>query len=128
MKTPLVQPAAPTPTASVSEFIATFAILLAAIVGLLLFDTALARVDTTERKVVAAREFRAGNQLLTEGKIVPAIEHLRTATTLDGQSLAYATALAEATLAEGRPDAAEQMLLPVLERDATDGAANLAMA
>jgi tetratricopeptide (TPR) repeat protein len=128
MKTPLVQPAAPTPTASVSEFIATFAIILAAIVGLLLFDTALARVDTTERKVVAAREFRAGNQLLTEGKIVPAIEHLRTATTLDGQSLAYATALAEATLAEGRPDAAEQMLLPVLERDATDGAANLAMA
>jgi tetratricopeptide (TPR) repeat protein len=128
MKTPLVQPAAPTPTASVSEFIATFAVILAAIVGLLLFDTALARVDATERKVVAAREFRAGNQLLTEGKIVPAIEHLRTATTLDGQSLAYATALAEATLADGRPDAAEQMLLPVLERDATDGAANLAMA
>ncbi len=128
MKTPLVQPAAPTPTASVSEFIATFAVILAAVVGLLLFDTALARVDTAERKVVAAREFRAGDQLLAAGQIGPAIERLRTATTLDGQSLAYATALAEATLAEGRPDAAEQMLLPVLERDATDGAANLAMA
>jgi len=128
MKTPLVQPAAPTPTASVSEFIATFAVIIAAFVGLLLFDTALARVDSAQRKVVAAREFRVGDQLLVAGQIAPAIEHLRTATTLDGQNLAYATALAEATLADGRPDAAELMLLPLLERHDTAGAANLAMA
>ena len=128
MKTPLVQPAAPTPTASVSEFIATFAVILAAIVGLLLVDTALAKVDSTERKAVAAREYRAGSQLLTEGSIKAAVEHLRTAATLDAQNPAYATALAEATLADGRPDAAEQMLLPVLERYDTAGAPNLAMA
>jgi tetratricopeptide (TPR) repeat protein len=127
MKTPAVQPAL-TPAASVSEFIATFAVILAAIVGLLLFDTALAKVDKSGRKSYAAREFAAGEQLLAQGKIEEAIEHLRAASTLDGESSAYGVALAEATLADGRPSAAEQMVLPVLERNPTDGAANLAMA
>jgi tetratricopeptide (TPR) repeat protein len=127
MKTPAVQPAL-TPAASVSEFIATFAVILAAIVGLLLFDTALAKVDKSARKSYAAREFAAGEQLLAQGKIEEAIEHLRAASTLDGESSAYGVALAEATLADGLPSAAEQMVLPVLERNPTDGAANLAMA
>ena len=127
MKTPAVQPAL-TPAASVSEFIATFAVILAAIVGLLLFDTALAKVDKSGRKSYAAREFAAGEQLLAQGKIEEAIERLRAASTLDGESSAYGVALAEATLADGRPSAAEQMVLAVLERNPTDGAANLAMA
>ena len=55
MKTPLFQPAAPLPTATVSDFITTFAVILAAIVGLILFDTALAKVDAVERKTYAAR-------------------------------------------------------------------------
>jgi len=128
MKTPLVQPAAPTPAASVSEFIATFAVVLAAIVGLLLFDTALARVDISGRKAYAAREFAAGQHLMTLRHMDQAIEHLRAATTLDGENSDYGVALAQATLADGRPAAAEQMLLPLLERDETDGATNLAMA
>jgi tetratricopeptide (TPR) repeat protein len=128
MKTPLVQPAAPTPAASVSEFIATFAVVLAAIVGLLLFDTALARVDISGRKAYAAREFAAGQHLMALRHMDQAIEHLRTATTLDGENSDYGVALAQATLADGRPAAAEQMLLPLLERDETDGATNLAMA
>jgi len=127
MKTPVVQ-AAPTPAASVSEFIATFAVILAAIAVLLLFDTALAKVDIRGRKSYAAREFRTGEQLLAQGKIEQAIEHLRAASTLDGETSAYGVALAQATLADGRPRAAEQMLLPLLERNPTDGAANLAMA
>ena len=128
MRTPLVQPAAPTPAASVSEFIATFAVVLAAIVGLLLFDTALARVDISGRKGYAAREFVAGQHLIALGHMDQAIEHLRAATTLDGENSDYGVALAQATLADGRPAAAEQMLLPLLERDETDGATNLAMA
>jgi tetratricopeptide (TPR) repeat protein len=128
MRTPLVQPAAPTPAASVSEFIATFAVVLAAIVGLLLFDTALARVDISARKAYAAREFAAGQHLMTLRHMDRAIEHLRAATTLDGENSDYGVALAQATLADGRPAAAEQMLLPLLERDETDGATNLAMA
>ncbi len=127
MKTPVAQPA-PTPAASVSDFIATFAVVLGVIVALFLFDTALARVDIRGRKSYAAREFRTGEQLLAQGKTEQAIEHLRTASTLDGDNSAYGTALAQAILADGRPDAAEEMLLPLLERNPTDGAANLAMA
>lgn len=128
MKTPLVQPAAPTPTATVSEFIATFAIILAAILGLILFDTGLAKVDARERKVYASREFSVGESLMADGKTSAAIEHLRSATSLDADNPAYATALAEAILADGRPEDAQLILVPLLERDPTDGAANLAMA
>jgi tetratricopeptide (TPR) repeat protein len=128
MKTPLVQPAAPTPTATVSEFIATFALILAAIVGLLLFDTALARVDATQRKAYAAREFDTGGRFIARGRVEDGIEHLRTASTLDGDNSAYSVALAQAILDDGRPKEAEQMLLPLLERDDADGATNLAMA
>ncbi len=128
MKTPLVQPAAPTPTATVADFIATFSVILAAIVGLLLFDTALARVDVTERKSYAVREFTTGQRLIAEGKVEEGIEHLRTATTLDGENSAYGVALAQAILADGRPREAEQLLLPLLERNETDGSTNLALA
>ncbi len=128
MKTPLFQPAAPTPTATVAEFVATFAVILGAIVGLLLFDTALARVDLTERKAYAAREFGLGERLTAQGRTEQGIEHLRTASTLDGDNSAYGVALAQAILADGRPGEAEQILLPLLERNETDGATTLAMA
>lgn len=127
MKTPAVLPATP-PAASVSEFVATFGLILGAIAALLLFDTALARLDSNGRKSYAAHEFVAGEQLLRQGQIEEAMEHLRTATMLDADNSSYAVALAQATLADGRPDAAEEMVLPLLERDPTDGAANLAMA
>jgi tetratricopeptide (TPR) repeat protein len=128
MRTPLVQPAAPPPAATVSEFVVTFAIILAAILGLLLFDTALARVDVRERKVYAAREFATGDRLMSEQKIGEAIGHLRSAASLDPDNLGYATALAEAILADGRPEDARLILGPLLERNPKDGPANLAMA
>jgi tetratricopeptide (TPR) repeat protein len=127
VKTPVVQPAPP-PSASVSEFIATFGIILAAVIVLLAFDTALARVDVKGRQSYAAREFATGQELLGQGKTKEALEHLRTATTLDGDNSAYRTALAQAILADGQHSTAEQILLPLLERNPTDGAANLAMA
>lgn len=128
MRTPLVQPAAPTPTATVSEFIATLAIVLAAIVGLVLFDTALARVDVAARKTYAAREFDIGKQLVGQGKIDAGLEHIRTATMLDNDNAAYGIALAQTTLADGRPAEAAEMLAPLLERNDTAGATNLAIA
>jgi tetratricopeptide (TPR) repeat protein len=128
MKTPLVQPAAPTPTASVSEFIATFAIILASIAGLLLFDTALARIDSRERRTYAAREFATGERLMSEKRTEEAIQHLRSATSLDADNPAYATALADAVLADARPRDAELILAPVLERAPRNGVANLTMA
>lgn len=128
MKTPLVQPAAPPPTATVSEFIATFAMILGAILALLLFDTGLARIDRRERKIYAAREFAEGQRLMAQDSTRDAIDHLRSAASLDADNSAYATALAEAILEDGRPADAELILAPLLERNPTDGAANLAMA
>jgi Tfp pilus assembly protein PilF len=129
VKTPLFQPAQPTPTATVAEFIATFAVILGTIVGLLLFDTALARVDATERKAFAVREFSMGEGLVAQGQVKLGIEHLRTATTLDGENSAYGVALAQAILADGRPAEAREILLPLLERnEPNDGATTLAMA
>jgi len=128
MRTPLVQPAAPTPTATVSEFIATLAIVLAAIVGLVLFDTALARVDAAARKTYASREFDIGKQLVGQGKTEAGLEHIRTATMLDNDNPTYGIALAQTTLADGRPDEAALMLAPLLERNDTSGPTNLAIA
>jgi tetratricopeptide (TPR) repeat protein len=127
MKTPIAQPAQP-PAATVSEFIATFAVILVAIAGLLVFDSALATVDTTARKASASRQFVTGERMIAEGKVDEGVERLRAASTLDGENAAYGIALAQATLVEGRPRAAEQMMLPLLERDPADGPANLAMA
>lgn len=127
MKTPLVQPAQP-PAASVSEFIATFAVILVAIAGLLLFDGALAAVDIGARKALATTEFVMGERLIAQGKTEEGVERFRAASTLDGENPTYGVALAQATLADGRPREAEQMLLPLLERDQADGPANLAMA
>jgi tetratricopeptide (TPR) repeat protein len=118
----------PPPTASVAEFVATFAAVLGAIVVLLLVDSALAGVDIRARKAYATREFGVGEQLLARGKTAEGIEHLRTAATLDGANAAYTTALAEATLSSGNPRVAEQILAPLLDTSAKDGAANLAMA
>jgi Flp pilus assembly protein TadD len=106
----------------------TFAIILAAIIGLFLFDTALKNVDTRERKVYAAREFKTGDQLMTEGKYGAAIDHLRASTSLDPENPTYTTALSAAILADGRSDDAQMLLAPLLERNPKDGPANLEMA
>jgi tetratricopeptide (TPR) repeat protein len=127
MKTPAIQ-TAPVPSATLSEFIATFAVVLAAIVGLLLFDTALATVDVRQRKIFAAREFAAGQASIATGSIEQGIEQLREASTLDAENSTYGVGLAQAILADQRPADAEQMLLPLLELNPNDGATNLAMA
>jgi len=128
MITPLAQPASPPPAATSSEFVVTFGIILAAVVGLLVFDTALAKIDSRERAAYAAREFAAGERLMSAKKSGEAIDHLRTATSLQPSRAEYATALAEAILADGRPEDAELILAPILERQPKNGAANLVMA
>jgi tetratricopeptide (TPR) repeat protein len=106
----------------------TLALTLVAIVLLIIADTALARVDRRETRLTAADEYRVGENLIRHNRLHDAIEHLRTAATLDRERPVYTVALAQAVLAEGRSLDAEQMLIPLLERDATDGGANLAMA
>ena len=111
-----------------SEFILALALTLGAILVLIIADTALARVDRQATRATAADEYRVGENLIRHKRLHDAIEHLRTAATLDREKPVYTVALAQAVLAEGRAADAEQMLIPLLERDATDGGANLAMA
>jgi tetratricopeptide (TPR) repeat protein len=125
---PSAQEPAPQPTATPSEFVFTLALTLVAILLLVIADTALARVDRRATRLTAADEYRVGENLIRHNRLHDAIEHLRTAATLDRERPVYTVALAQAVLAEGRALDAEQMLIPLLERDARDGGANLAMA
>jgi tetratricopeptide (TPR) repeat protein len=125
---PIAQEPSPPPTASASEFVFTLALTLGAIVVLMVGDTALARADHEATRATAADEYRVAENLIAHRRLHDAIDHLRTAATLDRERPVYTVALAQAVLVEGRATDAEQMLIPLLERDATDGGANLAMA
>lgn len=128
MTDPTVVQTPPSPTVSAPKFIMTLATVLVAILVLLAVDAALARVDKKETRSVAVVEYQVGVRLMDLGRLRDAIDHLRTAASLDRDKPAYTAALAEAVLADGRPLDAEQLLVPLLEREQTDGAANLAMA
>jgi len=128
MTDPVRQPSGPPPSASLSEFLLTFAVILSTIVGLLLFDTALARVDKTASSATALQEYKRGESLLSTGRLDDAIDHFRNAATLDRNRSLYTVSLAQAILLQGRPAVAEQLLRPALERDPNDGATNLELA
>ena len=118
----------PPPTATVAEFVATLGAVIGAILALLLFDSALAAVDVRGRQAYARREFATGERLIAQKRLAEGVEHLRSAASLDATHISYGTALAEATLAQGKPRQAQLLLKPLLEQSANDGAANLAMA
>ena len=128
MSDPIAQEAPPPPTATASEFILTLTLTAVAILVLIIGDAALAKVDREATRATAAEEYRVGVNLIEHKRLPDAIEHLRTAATLDRDKPVYTVALAQAVLAQGRTNDAEQMLIPLLGRDATDGGANLAMA
>jgi tetratricopeptide (TPR) repeat protein len=116
------------PTASAAEFLTTLGIIFAAIAVLVLVDSGLEKADSAATRIHATGEYQVGESLLANGRLKEAIDHLRTASTLDRGTSRYTVALAQAILADGRPGDAEPLLTPLLERDATDGATNLAMA
>ncbi|HKR09594.1 MAG TPA: tetratricopeptide repeat protein [Gemmatimonadaceae bacterium] len=128
MTDPVRQPSGPPPSASLSEFLLTFGVIVATIVGLLVFDTALARVDKAASTATALQEYKRGEALLSAGRLDDAIDHFRNAATLDRDRSLYTVSLAQAILLQGRPAVAEQLLRPVLDRDPDDGATNLELA
>jgi tetratricopeptide (TPR) repeat protein len=128
MTDPTHELAPPQPSANAAEFIGTFAAILAAIALLLIFDTGIAKVDSDANRSHAASEYQVGESLYAAGKVRDAIDHFRTAASLNRAKLVYSVGLAQAILAQGHPTDAEQILMPLLERNATDGATNLAMA
>ena len=80
----------------------TLALTLIAILVLIVADTALARVDREATRATAADEYRVGVNLIDHNRLTDAIEHLRTAATLDREKAVYTVALAQAVLADGR--------------------------
>lgn len=110
------------------QFVFRFGVLLSILVLVYLFDATLAKVDRAETRAIAAGQYGAGTQAMRAGDFRSAVEHLREATNLDRSNPDYSIALSSAILETGRVDAAEALLQPVLERNATNGAANLAMA
>lgn len=128
MTDPVQQPPGPPPTASTSEFLLTFTVIIVTILLLLGFDTGLARIDKRANSASALSEYKTGQGFFVAGKLDDAIDHYRAAATLDRDHSVYTVALAQAILAQGRPAVAEQLLLPVLDRAANDGPANLELA
>ncbi|HEY5062924.1 MAG TPA: tetratricopeptide repeat protein, partial [Gemmatimonadaceae bacterium] len=120
--------ATPVSTASVPIFLATFAIVVAAIALFLGLDLFLARVDRQESRGHAADEYAAGRTLLAAGKPRDAAERFGAAVAIDRQNVNYSLALGEAMLEEGRTADAEATIKALLDRAENDGAVNLTMA
>jgi Flp pilus assembly protein TadD len=128
MTDPVRRAPAPPPTATAAEFVATFAVILATIVGLLFMDTSLARVDQQESRATAADLYAEGRELLARGDATEASDRFASALAMERSNTAYARALAQALLEGGRREEAERTLKTLLERAESDGAANLTMA
>ena len=127
MSDPAHQPMSP-PTASTSEFVVKFGVILVVIMALFAADTSLARVDRRESAAHAASLYAEGQALLVRGQPHVAVERFASAFTSERSNVRYQLALGEALLDDGRLEEAETTLNAVLTRAQTDGAANIAMA
>lgn len=116
------------PTASAATFLATFAVMFAAIAALLLLDLFLARIDHRESVQHAANLYADGRSLLAEHQPAVAEERFASAVSIDHSNVSYALALAQAKLDQGKTSEAEGTLRELVERAENDGAVNLVMA
>ena len=116
------------PVASAQTFLATFALIFAAIAALFVADTFLAGVQQRAGRAEAAARYREGEAYLAKGDAGHAIDRFRAATAIERSNSRYALGLGEALLRAGKTREAADVLNPVLERDPDDGAASLAMA
>jgi tetratricopeptide (TPR) repeat protein len=97
-------------------------------IGLYGVDKSLASLETKEVNAEARGRYVAGRKLLDAGKSQLAVEDLRRAHSLNRTNREFELALAEAQLAAGRPEDAEQTLQEALESNSNGGRANLLMA
>jgi tetratricopeptide (TPR) repeat protein len=105
-------------------------ILLAAVAALAFaaIDTVLARTERYETAREAARLADEGRRLMKQGKYDAAIESFRSAMANERQNPEYPLELGRALRTAGRLQEAETTLEHLLENNAMDGAANLAIA
>jgi len=111
-----------------AAFVGRFALIVAATVGMLFVDTALAAVDRRETRSHARHLYSDADSLRRIGRLGDAVETLRMATSLDRSNPVNAIALSEALLSSNRPQRAREIIDGVLSMHGTSGPANLAMA
>jgi tetratricopeptide (TPR) repeat protein len=113
---------------SAGSFLATFAVVLLAIVVLFLVDTFLARLDLSENLAEARQLYEEGSRLAAQGRFEEAVKSFRSAVADARENPDYQLALARALTKQGRHQEAEDLLHELLSRDANDGTFNLALA
>jgi tetratricopeptide (TPR) repeat protein len=106
----------------------TFVLVFLAIAALAAIDTFLAKVERTEGQDEARRLLIEGQRLVKQGRDAEAIDKFRSALSVSRGNQEAQLGLAQALLAVGRLTDAETLLQEMLQRNATDGAANLTMA
>jgi tetratricopeptide (TPR) repeat protein len=119
---------APRPTATTPEFLATFGLILAAILAFGAFDVWLAHVDERESRQHAAHQYEDGRAQLAAGHPRAASDLFASAMASERTNVQYGTALGEALLAAGEYPEAESVLRTQLARAESDGQANLVLA
>ncbi|MEO6778759.1 MAG: tetratricopeptide repeat protein [Gemmatimonadaceae bacterium] len=115
-------------TASPSVFIGTFGVVFALIAFFLVFDTFVARIDTDEAQSRALSAYKEGTRLFHSGKFDAAAEQFSAAAAMDRENITYRVALARVTLRQGDMETAQTLLRSILQKDPTDGSANVLMA
>jgi tetratricopeptide (TPR) repeat protein len=114
--------------ASAGAFVATFALVFAAIAALFAVDTFLAETDQVASRAEARRLFSEGERLQAQGDTPEAIERLRSAVAAERLNPVYQRGLAAALLAAGRLSDVQTVLSERLQHDPTDAEASLLMA
>ena len=111
-----------------TSFIGTFVIIFIALAVLFATDTFLVRIERAEDQAEASRLVAEGRAMMQGGRYAEAAERFKDAISIDRDNRDYRLALADALLAAKNFTEAESMLGELLQRDSTDGDANLAMA
>ena len=110
------------------SFLGTFALIFASMAGLFVFDTFLEKAEQAESLAESQRLFSEGEALLKQGRPADAAERFRSALTFARENPGYELALAQALMESGKLHDAEVVVTSMLERDPTDGPANLTLA
>jgi tetratricopeptide (TPR) repeat protein len=111
-----------------SSIVRTFSLVFFAMAALFATDTFLAKLEESESRTEGSRLFKEGQSLAQEGRYLQAIDRFRGAVSITRDQRDYQLALAQVLLAAGKLPDAEAVSNQLLQRDSTDGAANLTMA
>jgi len=111
-----------------TSFVGTFVLVFIAIAALFGTDAFLVRVERAEDRAEAGRLVTEGREMMQGSRYAEAAERFKDAISIERDNRDYRLALADALLAAKNYTEAENALGELLQKDSTDGDANLAMA